>query len=162
MTLGKPTLILGCGNLPSDEAVNHDIVKHRDDIDVVWDLNDMPWPFADEQFELVVARAVLEHLDRSLLESLNECWRILKPDGVLDIKLPYWRSEVSYNDPSHRWSVGVNVFDQLDPSTPRGKEYGFYSPCKWKILGCGLNRGGSSVIARLRKIGNEDNGESPE
>lgn len=152
MPLGRPILVLGCGNQPSGGAVNHDIVKHRDEVDIVWDLNDLPWPWENEQFEGVVARAVLEHLDLNLMQSMNEIWRITKPGGTLDVKLPYWRSEVSYEDPTHRWAVGLHVFDQFDPSTRRGADYTFYTPRKWKIISCVLNRGGTSVVAKLRKI----------
>lgn len=152
MPLGKRQLVLGCGNQPSGKAINHDIIKHRPEVDVVHDLNKLPWPWLANSFDAITARAVLEHLHHDLMTSMNELWRIGGPGCVVDIKLPYWRSEVSYNDLTHRWMVGRNIFDQLDPSTRRGAEYSFYTPCKWHIISCELNRGGTSVVARLESL----------
>ena len=148
----KRILVLGCGNQPSGNAVNHDIIKHRPEIDVVWDLNELPWPWPDSRFDFITAWAVFEHLTFDLMVAMNELWRIGAPGCVADVKLPYWRSEVSYNDPTHHYAVGLNVFDQFDPATRRGAAYTFYTPRKWKILSCGLNRGGTAVVAKLRSL----------
>ena len=152
MPLGKRTLIIGCGNQPSGNAVNHDITKHSPEIDVAHDLNNLPWPWGDNSFDFIVARAVFEHLTFDLMVAMNEAWRIGAPGCVIDVKLPYWRSEVSYNDPTHHYAVGLGVFDQFDPSTRRGGEYTFYTHCKWRILQCGLNKGGTSVLAKLKSL----------
>ena len=155
----KKTLNLGCGNKIYPDAVNHDIIKHRDEVDVVHDLDDMPWPWPDNRFEHIIAYSVLEHLDRDLLAAMNELWRIMKPGGQLDIKLPYWNHERTYNDPTHRRGYGRGIFDQFDPQTKRGKEYAFYTPCKWKIVKRAfLNPQKSSVLALLKKIPKETNG----
>jgi len=52
-------LNLGAGNKPREGAINHDLRQHRPEIDVAWDLNDLPWPWEAEQFDFIVARAVL-------------------------------------------------------------------------------------------------------
>ena len=149
MPLGKRQLIIGCGNNPSGNAVNHDITKHRPEVDVVWDLNDLPWPWPDNSFDAMNAWSVLEHLHHDLMTSMNELWRIGAPGCTLSVKLPYWRSEMSYNDPTHHWVYGINIFDQFDPSTKRGSEYAFYTPCKWCVISCVLNKGGTSIVAKL-------------
>jgi len=147
-------LNLGCGKKPYKNAVNHDIVKHADYVDIVHDLNLMPWPFADEQFEAVYAFAVFEHLDPDLLTIINEAWRILQPGGRLSLKLPYWNSENTYNDPTHRRGYGLGVLDQFDPDTERGKLYDFYTPRKWRIVKPPhLNNAGTSFHATLEKRG---------
>lgn len=154
ITVGdKKVLNIGAGNDPIVGAVNHDITKHHDYIDVVWDLNNLPWPWEDDSFDLVNARAVLEHLDRDLLTTMNEIWRILKPGGVAVIKLPFWQHEVSWEDPTHRRGYALKTFDYFDPSTKIGKKYDFYTPRKWKITrGPRLNRSGSSIHCTLQKI----------
>ena len=93
-------LILGAGNKPHTGAnvVNHDIIKHRPEIDVAWDLNEFPWPWADDTFDTVQAWAVLEHLRADRLQIFNELWRITKPGGVAAIKLPAWDSEHAHDD----------------------------------------------------------------
>lgn len=144
-------LELGCGNLPrrakaGQVVVNHDISRHRPEVDVVHDLNVFPWPWADGEFDVIRAWAVLEHLHCERLRILNECWRILNPGGLLVVKLPYWRSEAAHDDITHYWYTTLHQFDQFDPDTERGKLYGFYSPFKWKIVQSRFTSKGKSSI----------------
>lgn len=127
-------LNLGAGNKLVRGAIQHDRIKHRPEIAVVWDLNDLPWPWADDSFDLVVACAVLEHLRITLLESVNECWRILRPGGVLYAKLPYWKSDAAYRDPTHYWRFSLDTCDIFDPTTKYGRDYSFYTERKWRII----------------------------
>jgi len=153
-------LNLGCGNRihksSTHEWIHHDITNHRPEIDIVWDLNILPWPWANEEFGFVAADSVLEHLDHNLLISMNEIWRILKPGGTVHVKLPHWKHEVSWSDPTHHWPAGLQIFDQLCPETERGKEYSFYTPYKWTyIKGPRLNRAKSSIHITLEKLNAE-------
>ena len=127
-------LNLGAGNRIVEGAINHDRRKHRPEIDVAWDLNRLPWPWKDGDFQHVRAMSVLEHLDVDLLTSLNECWRILAPGGTLHIRLPYWRHETCWRDPTHRRGYTMETFDIFDPTTQVGRDYGFYTPHKWHIV----------------------------
>ena len=127
-------LNLGAGNKIIKGAVNHDRTAHRPEIDVAHDLNELPWPFEDNSFDQIAALAVFEHLDHDLVSSLNECWRILRPGGTVTVKLPYWNSDNSYRDPTHRWFFSLGAFDQFDPDTERGRAYAFYTPFEWKII----------------------------
>lgn len=143
-------LNLGCGNKLLEDAVNHDLHKHRPEIDVVWDLNILPWPWKDNEFDFINSSAVFEHLDIDLFACMAECWRILKPEGIVRVKLPHWESDSAHDDPSHRWYYSRGSFDQFDPDTRRGREYSFYTPYKWKILQVRLNNAKSSIIAKLQ------------
>lgn len=142
-------LNLGTGNDVIADAVNHDRVKHRPEIQVVHDLDVLPWPWADQSFDLIVARSVFEHLKLTLVESLDECWRILKPGGHLFVKVPHWQSDVAYRDPTHRWQFSVHSFDVFDPETEYGRDYGFYTERKWRIVKVELNKAQSSILATL-------------
>lgn len=126
-------LNLGCGNRILKDAINHDRTKHRPEIDITHDLNILPWPFADNSFNKIVALAVFEHLDIDLVASLNECHRILKPGGIVVLKLPLQKGFNAYDDPTHRWFFTLRSLDQFCPATQRGKEYSFYTPHKWKF-----------------------------
>jgi len=146
----KKILNLGCGNRLIPGAVNHDRIKHRPEIDVVWDLSVLPWPWEDERFDLVNARAVLEHLDIDLIASVNEIWRIVKPGGRLVLKLPYWKHNNSYMDPTHRWFAALETPTVFDPELPYGKQYNFYTDRKWKVVkGPSLNDAKSSIHCTL-------------
>jgi len=149
-------LNIGCGNklVPAGEGdivVNHDRVKHRPEIDVVWDLNDLRWPWPDNSFDSIVACAVLEHLRITLIESLGECWRILAPGGRVRVKVPWWRADAAYQDCTHYWVFSTGVFDQFDPTTKRGLQYQFYEGWRpWRIVkSAHLNPEHTSVICTL-------------
>jgi len=127
-------LNLGAGNKPLKGAINHDRVKHRPEIDVAHDLNVLPWPFEDNSFDKIAALAVFEHLDIDLVQSLDECWRILRPGGQLVLKLPMWNSPMSCDDPTHRWRFTPRALDQFCPETERGRQYGFYTERRWRFV----------------------------
>lgn len=74
--------------------------------------------FADEAFDVITAFELIEHLNDPLL-LLNECHRILKPEGVLIINTPNAAS----------WTAGV-MKEQWDgfSLTSMGGHVSFFSP----------------------------------
>jgi len=114
--------------------VNHSRRKHRPEIDVACDLDERPWPWADDFFEEVQAISVLEHLKLTLIESLDECWRVLAAGGRLLLKYPIPTSPFAHWDPTHRWYWTPECLDFVDPATRLGKLYGYYTERKWMIV----------------------------
>jgi SAM-dependent methyltransferase len=144
-------LNLGAGNKVIEGACNQDRVRHRPEIDVAHDLNELPWPWEDESFDHIVASAVLEHLRIDLVQSLDECWRILRPGGSLRCKVPYWKADRSYSDPTHHWQFTLSTFHFFDPETTLGARYDFYTPRKWEIVKKPhLNPERTSVVVTMR------------
>ena len=159
--MSKLLVNLGCGLVPVPaptsggtwQVVNHDLTRHSKHVDVAWDLNILPWPWADSSVTLVIATAVLEHLKLTPLESINECWRILKPNGLLRLKLPLWDNEESWNDPTHRWHFGHRSLNLFDRSTERGARYGdLYGARPWRILYQGTIPNGTCLYARMEAV----------
>lgn len=147
-------LNLGAGNRIIAGAVNHDRIKHRKEIQITHDLDVFPWPWADQEFDKVIAAAVLEHLRCTLIQSVNEVWRILKPRGVLYVKLPFWDADGSYIDPTHYWRFSLRSLEVFDPTTEYGRMYSFYTPYKWEIVKKPrLNRARTSIHAHMIKVG---------
>jgi SAM-dependent methyltransferase len=81
-------LNLGCGIDYKEGYVNLDFNSHIN-IDVAHDLNILPYPFKDDEFDYIVASHVLEHLDKPFL-IMKELHRILKSGGELQIKVPHF------------------------------------------------------------------------
>ena len=125
-------LNLGCGNKLQEGAINHDLHKHRPEVDVTCDLNKTPWPWKDNEFDEISSVSVFEHLEIDLITTLNECWRILKPGGKLSLKFPLYTSPTIRDDPTHRWHWSLAVLDFVLPKTKYGKVYNYYTPRKWK------------------------------
>lgn len=74
--------------------------------DVVWDLNDVPLPFAADTFVQVHAYDVLEHVGRQgdwkwWFAFHDAVWRILKPGGQFWAKVPRHDSVWAWGDPGH-------------------------------------------------------------
>lgn len=131
------TLQLGCGVRPMKDAINHDRVKHSAHVDVEHDLDNLPWPWADGEFTRVIALDVMEHLKLDVAVWLDECWRILAPDGRLVLRLPAWDNPVSWRDPTHRKVFHPETFDYWDTRKALFKDYGFFyfgeSARWWKV-----------------------------
>ena len=144
----KTKLNLGAGNIimPTNEWVNHDLTKHREEIEVSFDLNLRDWyqkvidwhAFTEKiEFNLldeIRAWDVLEHLDNPL-NFFDNCWNLLEKDGILDLKVCGWENPNAHVDLTHkRPGFDIRSFDYLDPDTEIGEEYSYYTDKKWKII----------------------------
>lgn len=79
-------LNLGCGTDIRDGFINVD-VRQMDGVDVVATLEKLPFP--DDYADYILAQDVLEHFCKiELIEVVNEIKRVLKPDGILDMRSP--------------------------------------------------------------------------
>lgn len=149
----KGILNLGCGNVPIAGATNHDRIAHRPEVDVVHDLDVLPWPWEDNSYRRIVAQAVFEHLKLTLIESMEECWRILEPEGSVDIRIPWWQADNSWRDPTHRWQFSLSTLDIFVPETDYGTAYGFYTTRKWRYLRKPeLSRHKTSITALMQVV----------
>jgi len=80
-------LNLGCGDLALPGYVNYDFYPMNESVKFI-DINKMPLPFEDASADEILLSQVLEHLNVSPYDVVNECFRILKKDGILKIGLP--------------------------------------------------------------------------
>lgn len=92
-------LNLGCGFKRLDGYINVDMEK-ADHVDVVANLDKFPWPFKDSSAEYILLDNTLEHLEH-VDRSMKEIHRILKPGGVVTIKVPYYNSANAHS-PYHK------------------------------------------------------------
>lgn len=87
-------LNLGSGRKGKEGYVNVDMLKIGD-VDIVHDLNKIPYPFKDDSADEIMAKAVCEHLN-DMEAFMNECHRILKKEGKLIVTVPHYNSAVAY------------------------------------------------------------------
>jgi len=104
------TLNLGCGEQRLPSALGCDIDRHASGVDVVFDLDQFPYPFRDSQFERVVCQDVLEHL-ANIPRVMEEIHRLLVPNGIVTIRVPHFTSMDAYGDPTHRHYLSTRSFD---------------------------------------------------
>ena len=96
----KKILHLGSGSKVLPGATTIDVLD-LPGVDVVHDLDQYPWPFPDNSFDLIFGHNVFEHLT-DLVATMDEVHRLLKPGGRVVITVPYFRSTDAFADPTHK------------------------------------------------------------
>ncbi len=119
----KQILDLGCGNQKMEGAIGIDINPNTN-ADIIHDLNIFPYPFEESTFDEIYVDNVIEHLD-NVVKVMEELHRISKPDGIIVIKVPYFRSRYAYIDPTHKHHFTVNSFSYFDPNHIHHKLYNY-------------------------------------
>ena len=102
-------LNLGSGGRPLENYTNVDINPRAPKVDVVYNLDDYPWPFKGETVDEVIMNQCLEHLvDHS--RAMKEIHRILKKGGIAKISVPHFTWQFAFHDLTHRQFFGYNTF----------------------------------------------------
>jgi len=93
-------LDIGCGNNKAEGAIGIDAGLNTQ-ADIRHDLNKFPYPFNDNEFDLVICKQILEHLD-DLGKVLDEIHRLSKSGAKVIIEIPHFSCYYAYGDPEHR------------------------------------------------------------
>lgn len=128
-------LDVGCGEMKQQGFVGLDI-RPLPSVDIVWDLEQTPYPLPDECCRSIVASHVIEHINPhkfGLIRVFNEWWRVMKPHGRIMIACPYGTGKGFVQDPTHTKPINENTFEYFDPSHPSGL-WVIYQPNPWKII----------------------------
>lgn len=110
-------LNLGCGFNKLDGYLNVDC-EPLCQPDCVADLEEFPWPWADESVDEIVASHCLEHVgatSETWIGILKEIWRVCKPGAHVAIMVPHPRHENFMHDPTHVrviTPIGIAMFSQ--------------------------------------------------
>lgn len=116
-------LNLGCSDRLLPGFVNVDICPPADELaDLIED-----WPWSDSSVELVRADDIFEHLPDKI-HTMNECWRVLRPGGRLELFVPTTDGRGAFQDPTHcSWWTPNDLFYYTAGVAERerfGKAYG--------------------------------------
>jgi len=101
-------------------------------------------PFADSEFDRIVAAEVLEHIPADV-QAINELVRVLRPGGTLAVSVPRWLPEIicwQLSDDYHNTPGGhIRIYSEKELIGKvtsagldyRGKDYahGLHSPYWW-------------------------------
>lgn len=128
----RKCLDIGCGAHKRASCIGMDRLAFPG-VDVVRDLEVFPWPFDDNEFDSVYASHVLEHLP-NLVRTMEEVHRILKPGGAFIVRVPYYRYEGAFRDPTHVRFFTQHTFDYFTPdgATPLSS-MNYYSAAHFTI-----------------------------
>ncbi len=135
------TLDIGCGKHKTIGAIGLDFVKIQG-VDVVHDLNKIPYPFKNKEFDIIYANHVLEHLEINLDKMLGELCRICKSNGKIVIEVPTFPSMGTFSDPTHKKVFSYFTFDYFGSN-----EQSYYTKSRVKILKRKFICGGGGRLA---------------
>lgn len=106
----QPLLLdFGCGEncQPGYEGVDlyAPSAKHK------VNLLSLPLPWKDSIVDGIWCSHFVEHIPQKIRwPFFEECWRILKTEGVMRIFVPNWKSERAYGDCTHEWPPVTSMF----------------------------------------------------
>ncbi len=115
-------LDVGCGVNKYKGAIGVDY-NAGTDADVIHDLGQFPYPFADDEFDLIVSFHVIEHVP-DVMALITELYRITKGGGRIRFVTPHYTNPDWPSDPTHR-----NHFNSYSFNTfvPEKREFKFYT-----------------------------------
>lgn len=126
--INQTVLSIGCGNRASEAGLIRLDISPDVNPDVVWNLDDLPYPFETSYFDQIECFDVIEHIN-SIPKTLEEIHRILKPNGILKITTPHYSCSNSFTDPTHRYHLSYFSFDYFC----EGHSLSYYSKVRYRI-----------------------------
>ena len=135
--LALRVLELGCGFNKTPGAFGVDVIPGSQ-ADLIHDLNLFPYPFDDSTWDRIICLDVLEHVE-DVVRTIEEIWRIAKPDALVEISGPFMSSVHYHTDPTHRRAFTSRSFDYFCPGRPLHR-YG-YSKAAFELLDCVYDKG---------------------
>jgi SAM-dependent methyltransferase len=124
-------LDVGCGANKFKGAIGLDS-NPRTAADVIHDLGTFPYPFADNEFDLVVSNHVAEHVP-DLMGFVAELHRITRHGGRIRILTPHYTNPDWANDPTHRNHINSFTFNTFLPGR---QVFDFYTDIQLKPVRC--------------------------
>jgi len=125
----KIILNLGCGKTRIPKSIGVDFSKHSDFVDIVHNLNVIPYPFKSSSINEIHMYHVLEHLHNPL-KIIEELHRILKKNGVIYLRVPHFSSMGAFTDITHIRPFGYASFDCFEKNNYQH----FYTKKTFKII----------------------------
>lgn len=145
-------LDIGCGFSRREGYVGLD-KRALDGVEIVHDLEVFPYPIPDNTFTEIRAHHVFEHIKPWFtVDLMNELWRIMKPDGLLRVDVPYGGTNSYRQDPTHCNEFIELTFWYFDPINDM---YQIYRPSPWKMVdGFPVRKHGEFLEAQMTKLEN--------
>ena len=122
-------LDVGCGANKYEGAVGLDN-NPRTAADVIHDLGEFPYPFDDNEFDLIISRHVIEHVP-DVMAFITEIHRITKSGGRIRLVTPHYTNPDWPNDLTHRNHFNSYSFNTFVPSR---QIFDFYTDVQLKPI----------------------------
>lgn len=120
-------LDVGCGDKKTPGAIGIDIAG-LSGVDIVHDLDCLPWPVETASYDKVVMLNIIEHLTDTI-KTMGEVYRILKPGGIVHIETVYWNHKYTWSDPQHK-----HAFTELSWQFFTGARKDYYMDYRFELV----------------------------
>jgi hypothetical protein len=145
---GTDVLDVGCGTRKQDpDAVGIDRSLNSA-ADIVWDLDEYPWPLESDRFSRVFMSHIIEHF-ADAMKAMAEVHRICKNSADIFIVTPHFSSHNSFQDPTHRRHLAVGSFEYFT-----GKDFASFagSSVAFDIVETRLTFGGNFLLDNAGRL----------
>jgi len=102
-------LDVGCGTRKAEPGAIGIDISPRSAADIVWNLDDFPWPLESDTFERVHLSHILEHV-HDAARTMAEVHRVTRAGGDVFVTTPHFSSHNSYTDPTHVRHLAARSF----------------------------------------------------
>lgn len=93
-------LDVGCGTRKCEPGAIGIDVSPRSGADIIWDLDQFPWPVETGSFDRIYMSHIIEHM-RDVMRTMTEIHRVARNGADIFIVTPHFSSHNSYSDPTH-------------------------------------------------------------
>lgn len=116
--------------------------------DIVWDLDQFPWPIEDSQFSCIHMSHVIEHL-QDIGRAMAEIHRVARNGADVFVVTPHYSSHNSFTDPTHRHHLAAGSFQYFT-----GKDFATFSSHTrgFEIISIELTFGGNAVLDNMGRF----------
>lgn len=125
-------LDVGGGNSRGDDWTTVDL---RSNADFRHDLNTFPYPFEDNSIQQMRFWHTLEHLHPwKAMQIFRELYRIMKLGGTIDVRIPWWKSDM-FSNPNHLTVFKPEWFKKgLNPNPWRYGDHPEDCGMNWRVV----------------------------
>lgn len=120
---------LGCGNKKVPNTIGVDKIK-LPDVDIICNLETIPWPFKDSSVDVIHCNHFLEHFSDTI-KVMDEIYRIAKDGAMVNIIVPHVSYEGAFRDPTHKSFFTYRTFEYFTKEKNNVPKY--YSKSNFKI-----------------------------
>jgi SAM-dependent methyltransferase len=124
---GHPVILdLGCGHRKAPGAFGIDI-KVLPNVDLMQDLEAIPYPLPDNCADEVRLTHVIEHFTAPI-PILQEVWRLTRPGARVLIRTPHYSGRYAWIDPTHRRAFSAESFHYFGEN-----DYSYYTEARFRV-----------------------------
>lgn len=120
-------LDVGCGTRKAEPGAIGIDFSPRSVADIIWDLDQFPWPLDSGSFDRIHASHIIEHV-RDVTRTMAEIHRVARDGADVFVVTPHYSSHNSYTDPTHVRHLAARSFQYFtgdDFATFTGSEARF-------------------------------------